>query len=476
MDTGNEPLPTDETAFVQQITDAITPVLPHTDKVASAKKPAAPAPRRQRMAPFTEEFQPEPGSNVQRIYGLSDCVIAVAFTLFVVNIKLPLSGLSESQLQSDISHHILSDIPFYFISYLVVASSWISHYRIFTYLKRSSSLFIMLNVLFLASIVFLPVPVAFFYLYGNQAGVWQVFASTQVVTSTTLLLMWVVARGEHLLGSEVPSEYLYYTTARLFVLPLGTLLSIGIAFYNVEFAEGIFLFFYVLGWFLRSIYYRHNRSAGYTKGATRVYSITDNMTAVAITFLIATITGTLLSNIHQPFSTTLDAVLAELPVYGLSLLIVGFYWLSHHRIYMVIRRHNMTLIWLNFAFLLCIELQPSINALHATYPKSQFTTLLYASGQAVTGLMLLVIWFYAAKGHRLIDKGMERSQIISIALRALLTPMIFILSIAIILFRNDYAISIWLLVILVEVADLIYRRFRRATLSNEGRMHAEADV
>ena len=47
---------------------------------------------------------------------------------------------------------------------------------------------------------------------------------------------------------------------------------------------------------------------------------------------------------------------------------------------------------------------------------------------------------------------------------------------AIILFRNDYAISIWLLVILVEVADLIYRRVRRATLSKEGRMHAEADV
>ncbi len=54
------------------------------------------------------------------------------------------------------------------------------------------------------------------------------FASTQVVTSTTLLLMWVVARVDHLLDSEVPSEYLRYTTARLFVIPLGILLSIGI--------------------------------------------------------------------------------------------------------------------------------------------------------------------------------------------------------------------------------------------------------
>ena len=473
MDTGNEPLPTHETASVEQHTDAIAPVLPQTDTIASVMNPAVPASRTRRMAPFTDELQPEPGSNVERIYGLSDCVIAVAFTLFVVNIRLPPGGLSESQLQSFISHNILSNLPFYLASYIVVASSWISHDRIFTYLKRSSSLFIMLNVVFLASIVFLPVPVAFFYRYGDQAGAWQVFASTQVVTSATLLLMWVVARVGHLLDAEVPPEYLRYTTALLFFISLGTLLSIGVAFYNVWFAEGIFLLFYVLGWFLRSIYYRRRSGASYLAGTIRMCSITDNMTAVAITFLITTITGAFLSNVHQPFSTALKAVLEELPVYGFSLLVVGFYWLSHHRIFMVIRRHNMTLTWLNFAFLLFIELQPPFNALHATYPTSQLTTILYASNQVLTGLMLLVIWWYAARGHRLIDKAMERSQIISIALHAVLIPMIFLLSIAIILFRNDYAIFIWLLVIVVEGANLIYRRVRR---SSHKEVQAEADV
>jgi hypothetical protein len=57
------------------------------------------------------------------------------------------------------------------------------------------------------------------------------------------------------------------------------------------------------------------------------------------------------------------------------------------------------------------------------------------------------------KGHRLIDKAMERSHIISIALCALLTLMIFLLSIAIILYHTDYAISLWLLAILFEVAE-----------------------
>jgi uncharacterized membrane protein len=466
MDTEHEPRSNDGTAPAQS----------ETGEDRSVSHPVVPVPKARRMMRYLGDIPPSPGSNVSRIYGISDCVIAVAFTLFVVNIRLPPAGLSESQLQNYIVHNILSDIPFYLISYLVVVNSWISHYRIFSYTKRSSSLYIILNVVFMASIVFLPVPVAFFYFYGNLAGAWQLFAATQVVTSTTLLLMWVVARADHLLDQNIPPDYLQYTTARLLIVPLGTLLSIGVAFYNVWVAEGIFLIMYVLLLILRGVFYRHHPRENSLEGTIRMCSITDNMTAVAITFLIATITGTLLSDVHQPFSTSLKAVLEELPVYGFSLLIVGFFWLSHHRMFMIIRRHNITLIYLNFAFLLFIEFQPLFNGLHASYPTSQLTTILYASNQVLTGLMLIVIWWYAAQRHRLIDPSIDRSTSMLIALRVLLTPIIFILSIAIILFRNDYAIWIWLLLIVVEVVDLIYRRIERAALSREGRTQLEAEV
>lgn len=457
MERENASLPPGEPASIE----------PHAGDAPVTGQTVTRAGRIQRITHVLGDIRPTPGSNVTRIYGLSDCVIAVAFTLVIVNLRLPPEGLNESQLQHFIIYNMLSSqIPFYLATYIIVASSWISHYRILTYLKRSSSLFIILNVLFLASIVFLPVPVAFFYRYGNQTGSLLVFACTQLVTSVTLLLMWAVARVDHLLDPETPAEYRSYTTARLFVIPMGTLFAIGVAFYNVWLAEAIFLCFYVLGWFLRRIFYRHHQRSDYQEGTVRMCSITDNMTAVAITFLIATITSTLLSNKGQSFSAALDAVLAELPVYGFSLLIVGFFWLSHHRIFMVIRRHTMTLIWLNFAFLLCIEFQPIFNNLHASYPASRTATILYTLEQAATGLMLLVIWWYAAYKHRLIDQSMERFDILFFALRALVVPVIFILSIAIIVFRNNIVIYFWLLVIVLEVADLIYRRMR-------GRSHKE---
>jgi uncharacterized membrane protein len=154
---------------------------------------------------------------------------------------------------------------------------------------------------------------------------------------------------------------------------------------------------------------------------------------------------------------------------------VGFFWLSHHRIFMVIRRHDMTLIWLNFAFLLCIEFQPIFNGLRTSYPTSQTISLLYACEQAATGLMLLVIWWYAATGHRLIDTSMSSYEIRFFALRALLVPLIFMLSIAIMLFRTDLATYFWLLVIVAEGADLVYRRIRRRT-HEDYRLLAEGDL
>ena len=163
-------------------------------------------------------------------------------------------------------------------------------------------------------------------------------------------------------------------------------------------------------------------------------------------------------------------------MYGFSLFDRGFFWLSHHRIFMVIRRHNMTLIWLNFAFLLCIEFQPIFNNSACELSDiTDYNFVLYASEQAATGLMLLVIWWYAAKGHRLIDKSMDRFEIMFFAFRALLVPIIFILSIAIILFRNNIVIYFWLLVIVVEVVDLISRHIRRIS-HEEDRLPDEADI
>jgi uncharacterized membrane protein len=226
-------------------------------------------------------------------------------------------------------------------------------------------------------------------------------------------------------------------------------------------AVGIFLSLVVLAWLLHGFMQLGRRRIGYLPGTTRMCSITDNMTAVAVTFLIAPITAAVVAGGKQGFSQTLSAIGSALPAYGITFLIVGIYWLSHHRVFLFIREHNMTLIWLNFAFLLCIELQPPFNALHSTYPHSQLTSFLYSGNQVLSGLMILVIWIYAAQGHRLVSPAMDQADVIRIAWRAFVAPLLFLLSMAVLIFRNDYALPIWLVVIGVELALIIYGRLRQ---------------
>ena len=460
MNAASEPLQNDASIPDQPPGHEISLRQPQSSSNEKAGEPGGLATPSRRI-PSPDTLRPTPGSNITRIYGISDCVIAVAFTLFVVNIRLPPPGLNASGLRGFVAGNMLVDDALYVGTYLVIASSWISHYRIFTFMRQSSALFVLLNVVFLGSIVFLPVPVALFYRYIDQAGVWQVFAGTQAVTSTTLLLMWIVARTDRLLDTETPAPYVRYLTARLLIISFGTLLSFGVAFVNIVVAEGIFLFQFLIAGLLHARSYRHHRGGDFLAGTTRMCSITDNMTAVALTFLLATITSAGASNSQQSFAEALAAIWNTLPLYGITLLLVGFYWLSHHRLFMLIRRHNMALIWLNFAFLLFIELQPQFNALHATYPSSPLTESLYAANQALCGLMLVVIWVYAAQRHRLIDGTMNRAQSISIAWRALVPPLFFLLSIAVVFFRSGYAVPLWLVVIGVEVARVGASHVRR---------------
>jgi hypothetical protein len=68
---------------------------------------------------------------------------------------------------------------------------------------------------------------------------------------------------------------------------------------------------------------------------------------------------------------------------------------------------------------------------------------------------------------------MDRFETRFFAFRALLVPMIFLLSIAIILLPNDLTLFFWLLVLGLEFAGLDYRRVRRL-LHRE--VQVEADV
>jgi uncharacterized membrane protein len=404
------------------------------------------------------QVSPLPASNIPRITSLSDCVVAVALTLILVNIKLPPARLSETGIQQYLLHIMLPQVGIYLFSYIVVASSWISHAQLFYYIRRSSNLLISFNLLFLATIVFLPVPIALFFVYGNQQEAWIFFASTQVVTGLLLLILWVYARREYFLDPAVPESYFVSTAARLSFITLGFLGSAAVAFFNLLIAQAGFVVVYVSARLVFALL-RPTVMQAPAQNNRRLYSITDNMTAVAVTFLIVTVAAQVPLRGSQPISQAIHNILSELWLYALSFMIVGLYWLSHHRLFQFIRYHTLPFLWLNFSFLFLIELEPRVNDLRAEYPSSFTTGVLYALWQTLLGVTLVGIWWYAMSRDRLVEPAIKTSGLAKrILLRACLPPLLFVSSVGLLYVHASYVVYVWLLALVAELAFQVWQR------------------
>jgi len=162
------------------------------------------------------------GSDLGRILALSDGVFAFAMTLLVVNLVLPTIG-SSAQAPGDLGaylgNHWLSILG-YAISFLVIASWWSQHHRMFAAIRRYDERLVRLNNFFLLTISITPFMLALVFDYGQS----QVFgggtsaklavglySAAQLVSGLLYLAMWRHATSGHrLVDPALPDEWIRY--------------------------------------------------------------------------------------------------------------------------------------------------------------------------------------------------------------------------------------------------------------------------
>jgi uncharacterized membrane protein len=95
---------------------------------------------------------------LDRLVNFSDAAVAIAITLLI----LPLVDLA-GEIDADESFgeffaaHVGAFIAF-FVTFAVIGRFWMAHHRVFEYVATYSTSLVWLNLLWLASIVFLPFP------------------------------------------------------------------------------------------------------------------------------------------------------------------------------------------------------------------------------------------------------------------------------------------------------------------------------
>ncbi|GAA2402797.1 TMEM175 family protein [Streptomyces glaucosporus] len=102
----------------------------------------------------------------QRVFALTDGVVAIAMTLLVLGIELP-EGLRGAELRQAVGE-LLSQVGTFLLSAVVIALFWRAHHAVLRDVERIDARLFWLNVAFLALVSLIPFPTAVLQDYGDE--------------------------------------------------------------------------------------------------------------------------------------------------------------------------------------------------------------------------------------------------------------------------------------------------------------------
>jgi len=187
----------------------------------------------------------------------------------------------------------------------------------------------------------------------------------------------------------------------------------------------------------------------------RVLFFSDAVFAIAITLLVVDIrVPDVVENAAEQIKSSNGKILS----FAISFLVIGLFWMGHHRLFRYITALNRPLIFLNLLFLGSIAFLPYPTALiFAGSTHEPAAPVFYASCVAGAGLLELAVWLYATR------KGLVPASVPLTVRRyelaqLLPTPVVFLLSIPVAFIAPGVAPFTWIL--LVPIGRILPRIMR----------------
>lgn len=180
------------------------------------------------------EPREERTTDLERLIFFSDAVFAIAITLLVIDIKVP--EIHDGDVATELPRLVRELIPnilSYVISFLVIATFWLAHHRLFRYIRRYDHRLLWLNLIFLMFVAFLPFPTGILGRYGNTFFAVVFYVVIQITIGLLLTLLWDHAtRGHRLVDPDLDPRLVREQLSRNLAVPLIFALSLGVAAIN----------------------------------------------------------------------------------------------------------------------------------------------------------------------------------------------------------------------------------------------------
>jgi uncharacterized membrane protein len=217
---------------------------------------AAPAPE---AAPDGSDDLP----NVTRLLSLSDGVVAIALTLLVLQLKVPVLPKSAADSASTLATELRAgseQFVSYIISFYVIAQFWLAHHRVFRHVSGHHEGLAWWNFAFLFTITVMPFTSNLLGDYSGNPLAVDIFALNLLLASLSTQGVTIFGR-RHGLMAGASREMVEAGQARSAAVIFAVSLSIGLAWVNTSVAKYCWLLILLAPWAANRWTNRRRRSS-----------------------------------------------------------------------------------------------------------------------------------------------------------------------------------------------------------------------
>jgi uncharacterized membrane protein len=191
-----------------------------------------------------------------------------------------------------------------------------------------------------------------------------------------------------------------------------------------------------------------------------VVSFGDAIFAFAITFMTLSIDiPDLPTNLTESqLLSRLYDLYPQVESYIISFAVISIFWISYHQVFNYIKESHISMVYLNLLFLLLITFLSITTSLVIEYDSYQMPYVMYCVVVIMTSSLLALIWWYATKNYRFVDKDIHPLFIRGLMVNLLLVPFVFAISILVSFFNLDIAQYLWLVIVPLNI--VVRRKYR----------------
>jgi uncharacterized membrane protein len=192
-------------------------------------------------------------SDLGRIVAFSDGVMAVAITLLVLNLEVPILPSGREDELDDKLFDLLPSLGAYALAFALVGRYWVIHHRFFERLRAFDGRLMVQNLLFLALIALMPFTTELIDRYDGEPIAVAVFGATLGIAALVNLAM-----ARHAFRADLFHEHARRTDepfvgAISVILATVFLLSVPVAFLSTLVSQLMWVSAFVLRYPLRGL-------------------------------------------------------------------------------------------------------------------------------------------------------------------------------------------------------------------------------